>query len=340
MALQSSGAISFGNIKNEFGLPSGKNIGAYRVSENHGELTSMPLDAGIPQSGQIAFSDFYGKRLNVVIDYYSGGTQYRQNARSQWTNNTSKVKVIGKHRSRPSSSAGKKVFIHVNKSIGSEKSQTTSRCALRTGGWNSGTNLTLDVGSSGRIVGAGGNGGKGRVCDGGYNGKNGTSGLGNQYSGLKINVFSGGRIQAGYAGGGGGGGGHNDPDKNTQDHACSGGGGGGGAGLPAGNGGPGGDGAFGSGSNGSGGSNGSMTAGGGGGGGRSGGGSSSGSGGRGGDPNDGAQGGGGGSGNVCSSGGRSSGSNGAAIRDSSGASFTILSGSSRVYGSTSATGVS
>ena len=42
MALQSSGAISFGNIKDEFGLPSGKNIGAYRVSENHGELKYAP----------------------------------------------------------------------------------------------------------------------------------------------------------------------------------------------------------------------------------------------------------------------------------------------------------
>ena len=73
MALQSSGQITFGNISNEFGLPPGKNLGAYRVTENYGSLSSLPLDNTIPQSGEIRFSDFYGRRLNVVVDCHSGG---------------------------------------------------------------------------------------------------------------------------------------------------------------------------------------------------------------------------------------------------------------------------
>lgn len=337
MTLQSTGQITFGNIKDEFGLPPSKNFGAYRVSETHGALTNMPLDSGVPQSGQIKFSDFYGKKLNQVVDFHSGGTEYRKNGRSRY-NGKSLVSVIGGFRERPANSSGTKVFIHVNKDIGSEKSSNTSRCALRTGAWDSGTELRVDVGGSGAIYGAGGNGGKGRVCNGGDSGNNGTSALGVQYNGTTVRVESGGRIQAGYAGGGGGGGGHNDPDKNTQDHACSGGGGGGGAGLPAGNGGPSGDGAFGNGSNGEGGSSGSKTAGGNGGSGKSGGGSSSGNGGGGGDPNDGAGGGGNGSGNVCSSGGTGKGSNGAAIRKSSGVSFT-LSNSGTVAGDSNANDV-
>ena len=71
MALQSSGAISYSDIKNEFGEPNGKNIGAYRVSQNIGELTARPLDTGIPKSGEIKFSDFYGKQLNIVVNFWS-----------------------------------------------------------------------------------------------------------------------------------------------------------------------------------------------------------------------------------------------------------------------------
>lgn len=72
MALQSSGAISLSQIANEFGLPSSKRLGAYRVSETYGALTNIPLDTGVPQSGTIRFSDFYNKKLNIIVDGYSG----------------------------------------------------------------------------------------------------------------------------------------------------------------------------------------------------------------------------------------------------------------------------
>ncbi|MEC8553363.1 MAG: hypothetical protein VXY93_22925, partial [Pseudomonadota bacterium] len=63
----------------------GRKLGSYRNShsdfknENCGALTDLPLDTGIPKTGEIKFSDFYGKKLNMVVDYFddtgnSGGT--------------------------------------------------------------------------------------------------------------------------------------------------------------------------------------------------------------------------------------------------------------------------
>ena len=141
----------------------------------------------------------------------------RVDARRKYNNRPGDVRCVGGFRSRPSNSSGTKVFLHVNVPIGSEKSNDRTRCAMRTGQWDSGTDLFVDVGDSGEIIGAGGDGGKGRVCDGGYRGKNGNSGLGIAYPGTTtVRVFSGGRIQAGYAGGGGGGGGHEDPDNGKR----------------------------------------------------------------------------------------------------------------------------
>ena len=343
MPIKSSGTLSFTNIKDEFGLPPNKNFGAYRISQTVGDLSNLALDnddsfnALIPKSGEIKFSDFYNKRLNVIVNFYSGNQETRP-ATGKSKYDANKVTVLGGFKARPTSTAGIKVYLHVNKSIGSAKGSSTL-CALRTGSFSSSATVYVDVGDNGGIYGAGGNGGNGGGCGGGGNGGNGTSALGVQTSGVKVRVKSGGRIQAGYGGGGGGGGGHNDPDKNTQDHASKGGGGGGGAGYPTGTGGAGGTGSFGSGDNGFPGSSGSKTGGGNGGAGGDGGGSEGGTGGDGGAPGDGAGNGGGGSGNVCKGGGGSGGSNGAAIRKVSGKTFTVVSGSSRIFGSQGGIGV-
>jgi hypothetical protein len=344
MTLQSSGQINFSQIANEFGLPPGKNLGAYRISETLGALSNLPLDSGIPQSGQIKFSNFYSKKLNMVVNYYDTSSgpspRYRVDGRRKYNDRPQDVRCLGGFRTRPANTSNTKVFLHVNLSIGSEQSSDTTRCAMKTGNWDSNTELYVDVGGSGEIIGAGGDGGEGGSSGGGgTNGGNGTSGLGIQYSGTIVRVMSGGRIQAGYAGAGSGGGGSNDPDKNTQDHGSGGGGGGGGAGLPSGRGGSGGGGNYGSGTAGSSGSNGSKTAGGAGGNGGSGGGSSGGSGGTGGGVGGNATNGGSGGGNVTSFSGTSAGSNGAAIRKSSGVSFTLIN-SGTVDGSTSDDGVS
>jgi hypothetical protein len=121
MSLQASGPINANAIRTEFGATNGTSVSfsAYRVSQNVSALTNMPLDAGIPQSGPIKFSDFYSKKLNVVVDYTSGSPVTRVNARTDYTNN-SRIVVIGNFRQRPVSPAGTKVWIHTNGDIGSD----------------------------------------------------------------------------------------------------------------------------------------------------------------------------------------------------------------------------
>ena len=275
MTVKNSGSqLAFSEIESEFGQPdNGRSLGRFRSSDsefknkNCGALTNLPLDTGIPASGEIKFSDFYGKKLNMVVDYYddtgsSGGEANnilnRQDdgantmaATWRYNNQSNRVKVVGGYRDRPTGSVsgynlsssnwqgGKKVMIHVNKSIGGVKAGSSSdrnKVALRTGGWPTGTSLQIDIGSSGRIQGAGGNGRQG-ATNSGTPGQafTGTSGLGIEYP---AQINNNGTIRCGYGGGGGGAGSWSDPNKNPRDFGRSGGGGGGGAGIPAGDGGP------------------------------------------------------------------------------------------------------
>ena len=338
MTLQSSGPISFGQIRDEFGLPPGKNLGAYRVSYSNtgqgGSLSGLPLDDGVPQSGTIAFSHFYGKRMNTVVDCYSGGTQTNANARDKY-NNFSRTVVIGGYRSPKSSPSNEKIIVNVNKTFQGERGGERRKCALRTGTYGNGIIFRVDIGSSGRIVGAGGDGGNGGSNGNGKNGKDGTSGLGLEQASENgtVVIANSGLISAGYGGGGGGGGAH-DHDKRSRRKA-SGGGGGGGAGLPAGEKGRGGT----KGSNGSDGSDGGLnSAGSGGSGGNNDGearGGRGGNGGRDGQNSQSGERGRGGEGSGSSGGIR--GFNGAAIRKRSGVNFSVSGGT--VRGNTNASGV-
>ena len=326
MALQGSGQISFSQIENEFGQNGERSLGDYRTSQSVGELSNLPLDTGIPTSGEIKFSDFYSKRLNIVVDMHSGGDEFRKSAKGdKWNNNN--LTVIGGFRSKKED--GSKIIIHVNKKFGSDKS-SVNNCAVRTGSWNSSSSIIVDVGGEGQILGAGGDGGQGGVCLGtGSPGGSGTSGLGVDHNGVTVNVLSGGIIRAGFGGGGGGGGGRQ-TDKGS-DRRASGGGGGGGAGFPAGNGGQPGNGC----ANGSSGSSGNeTTAGDGGGGGNNGNQAYGATGGEGGQFGEAAN-----NGGSSQAGGGSGGGDGAAIRRVSGFSVT-LNNSGTIQGSTSATGVS
>jgi len=340
MTLQSTGQITFSNITNEFGTPSNSNLGAFRVSENHGSLSNIPLDSNIPQTGEIKFSDFYGRRLNVVVDCHSGSVEERGNAKSKYNGN--QVSVVGGFRSHPSPPTGIKVIINVNKSFKSEKGKAKNVVALRTGEYGSDCLLRVDVGSEGYIGGAGGNGGRGgnRGSNSGSGGEDGNSGLGidHESSDGTTVINNSGTISAGFGGGGGGGaayqfdeGGKGKSDKRRN---ASGGGGGGGAGFPAGSGGSGGSSEK-SGGNGS--SGGLNSAGGGGEGGNNDGEARGGTGGTGGSNGEGANSGGGGSGEETGSGG-SGGGDGAAIRKASGVSISVVNNGT-IRGSTSATGV-
>ena len=67
MAVKSSGSLSFDEIKNEFGFPPDNKFGNYRISKTVGQMTNLPLDSGVPQSGSIKFSDFYNKKQNIIV---------------------------------------------------------------------------------------------------------------------------------------------------------------------------------------------------------------------------------------------------------------------------------
>ena len=142
MTIKNSGSqLSFSEIEAEFGANGSRSLGAYRLSQSVGELT-LPLDTGIPSSGQIKFSDFYSKKLNVVVDMFSGGDEFRKSARSdKWNNN--QVTVIGGFRSKKES--GSKIIIHINKKFGSDKSQVEN-CAVNTGSWSA-ASVQVDVGA-------------------------------------------------------------------------------------------------------------------------------------------------------------------------------------------------
>ena len=339
-----SGQISANDIKNEFGeTGSGQvKLGSYRVNQDVGESGEMPLDTGVPQSGQISFNNLRNKKLNVVVNYHSGSTVYRQNARNHYDAAGGNITYVGGFKSGnpPSSGEGTKVIIHVNKSIGSEKSDNTNKCALRTGTWAGDAEVKVDVGGEGRIIGAGGDGGAGDAGATGAgpdrSGTGGTSGLGVEHSGTTVNVRTGGYISAGYGGGGGGGGGY-DTDK-WDDELGSGGGGGGGAGLPGGEGGNGGNGWKADGQNGS---DGTWNAPGEGGeGGNADNEAIGGDGGEGGSPGENANSGGGGSGDRATGPGGPGGGNGAAVRrTNSGISITYTGETDNIKGSTNVDGV-
>ena len=92
MTIKASGnQLAFSEIEAEFGAGGGeRRLGKYRrddilftydgTNKNLGgsSLGTPPLDTGIPTSGEIKFSDFYGKKLNLVIDYYDDNGSKRK----------------------------------------------------------------------------------------------------------------------------------------------------------------------------------------------------------------------------------------------------------------------
>ena len=257
--------IKFSYLENEFGANGSRSLGAYRVSETIDGLTIPTIgwtnqgSAPIPNSGTIKFSDFYRKMSITVVDLYTGGATTRKSIRSEF--NAGNVRVVGGFGSINTQDTaatngagtvrGKYVIARVNRTIGSVKADDDkSKVALRTGSWDSDTELEINIGSDGKIYGAGGDGGSGGYGhdpkgSGGAGNRNNapnnaTSALGIEYfSGNATKIINGGRIQCGYGGGGGGGHAAKNPDKSFNDPSQGGSGGGGGAGFPNGSGGQG-----------------------------------------------------------------------------------------------------
>ena len=242
--------LSFEEIEIEFGQNPGRSLGRYRNShpdfgnKNLGELTDLPLDTGIPKTGEIKFSDFYSKQLNVVIDCHSkGNTKYNLDAYvNRFLNGD--YDIVGNYRTQVTKKTwqgGKKVIIHINKTFGSKDAENRNDVAFKTGnfnnnvnqnGWPNSTSLSVDVGGEGLVGGKGGNGGDtGNEESPGEDGGVGTSAM-KIPSGLQDEISGESRI---FGGGGGGAGGPGAEQNDWGDkNSASGGGGGGGAGIPAG----------------------------------------------------------------------------------------------------------
>ena len=168
--------IKFSYLENEFGANGSRSLGAYRVSETIDGLTIPTIgwtdqgSAPIPNSGTIKFSDFYRKMAITVVDLYTGGATTRKSIRSEF--NAGNVRVVGGFGSinvqdtaatnGAGTVRGKYVIARVNRTIGSVKANNDkSKVALRTGSWDSDTELEINIGSNGKIYGAGGDGGSG-----------------------------------------------------------------------------------------------------------------------------------------------------------------------------------
>ena len=113
--------LSFTEIETEFGDNPARSLGQYRrdapsneyknASPTGSSLSNLPLDTGIPTGATeaIKFSDFYGKKLNLVIDYYADVQNLNKQAAGnntmaatwRYQNQSERVKVVGGFRSRP-----------------------------------------------------------------------------------------------------------------------------------------------------------------------------------------------------------------------------------------------
>ena len=257
MTLPTTGQIKASDIANEFGYSQGSTNGI-KLGDYRGQDFTNPNNTSVrvPTSenvtndpnGLVKFSDFYGGRLTIVVNYFGAAAEIKPGDAYNRFTFPNLREVVGNNdigafkQFNGNNSAGKRIVILVNEDIGSDKIANTS-CALRTGtGWDSDTILEVLVGPDGEIIGAGGNGGAagGNWYDlppsvGGF----GTSGLGIQFEGVggtRVTVQSGGRIAGGGGGGGGGAGAMvEDEERGGGEKAYADGGfGGGGAGLPAG----------------------------------------------------------------------------------------------------------
>ena len=181
MTLQTTGSIKSSQIQTEFG---GSN--PISISQYYG------LDSGIPTSGPIKFSNFYGKILNATRTV--GSTQ-NFNARSDFQTNATIVGGKKTASSVYSNNQAVKYTINVNGTIGAND---TSSYAFDTGIFPSGSSIYLNVYSGNYIVGAGGDGG---VKNGGAGGAGGPALILRLISYITNN----GTIAGGGGGGGGGG---------------------------------------------------------------------------------------------------------------------------------------
>lgn len=236
MTLQASGnTIKFSQIVSEFGNTPNNKLGEYRVNQPLAGK-NWPLDNGIPTSGTIKFSDFYSKRLNIVIDSGTGSDEFDVTLTNYWNSKTKTC--VGNFKSPESTlsaQGAKKYNIVLRKDYGGNSNINTS---VKSGYWPSGSILNVYVSGNATVYGRGGRGGNGSgdSGSGGGGGSAGFNAIGFNYDGT-LTIDSGSGIIAGSGGGSGGKGCYWDTPNDPLEWHAGGGGGGGGRGNPGGDGG-------------------------------------------------------------------------------------------------------
>ena len=212
MALQSSGAISLGDVEGEFGGTAPTSLSEYYSAA-----------AGVPASGEISLSDFYGTSARATINLSTGAT-----------NN---YNIYTQASADPSYVAGQSdVIVTVSGRVGSTSTATP---AMDTGVFASGDTVKIIVNDW--ILGKGGAGGVGGNASAANNssasstaGANGSAGGTALVLQFPISLDNQSEINGGGGGGAGGGGAAASGRANTKSttwYKSSDGGGGGGAGA-------------------------------------------------------------------------------------------------------------
>lgn len=219
MTIQSSGAIKFSDIENEFGVSQSRSLSTYYGFD----------DGVIPSGGPIKFSNFYGSIINARRNI-SGVRNF--NARNDFPN----ASIVGGLKSTSTVIGNNQAVKLIVTCSGIIDASDTSTSAFDTG-VNFPTGSSIYLINNGYIVGAGGAGGNN---SGGGGGSGGTA--------ITLRIPTSINNNGTIAGGGGGGGANVDVTGYwTEYYSCNqrvdssttsrGGGGGGGAGSVAGTGG-------------------------------------------------------------------------------------------------------
>ena len=84
MTLPTTGQIKASDIANEFGYSQGSTngikLGDYRgqdFTNPNNTSVRIPTSEDVPTSGPIKFSDFYGGRLTIVVNYFGAPAEYK-----------------------------------------------------------------------------------------------------------------------------------------------------------------------------------------------------------------------------------------------------------------------
>ena len=220
MALPSSGPITIQQIAAEFGGSAPYSLSNYY--RGGALVANTPANAGIPTSGTIRLSNFYGaSKSRVTINLVISANTQNYNVFS----NVGGSYVAG----------NTDVIVTINSGVFVGASSTGVYAMVVSSSFNAGD--TVSIVNNGTILGCGGGGGNGgNINTSSATNPGGGGGGGNAIQiNRAVSITNNGVIASGGGGGGGGGGGQTGSGKNIVYYR--GGGGGGGAGYSAGGGG-------------------------------------------------------------------------------------------------------